>query len=154
MRLAAAIAFVLATVLGAMQGRALIRAALVIDDAGDQNAHVLPNPINDARDIAELKMVIAADREATAPLSAAEERVLMPKDSFKECAQCPEMVVVPAGSFTMGSPDSEEGRIEEEGPQHRVTFGKAFGVGKFDGDVRGVGRMRRGWRLQRLHALG
>jgi len=24
------------------------------------------------------------------------------------CAQCPEMVVVPAGSFTMGSPDSEE----------------------------------------------
>jgi hypothetical protein len=55
MRLAAAIAFVLATVLGAMQGRALIRAALVIDDAGDQNAHVLPNPINDARDIAEFK---------------------------------------------------------------------------------------------------
>jgi formylglycine-generating enzyme required for sulfatase activity len=41
------------------------------------------------------------------------------------------MVVVPAGSFAMGSPDSEEGRIEEEGPQHRVTFGKAFGVGKF-----------------------
>ena len=108
MRLAAAIAFVLATVLGAMQGRALIRAALVIDDAGDQNAHVLPNPINDARDIAELKMVIAADQDATMPLSAAEERVLKPKDSFKECAQCPEMAVVPAGSFTMGSPDSEE----------------------------------------------
>ena len=131
MRLASAIAFVLATVLGAMQGRALIRAALVIDDAGDQNAHVLPNPINDARDIAEFKMVIAADQEATTPLSAAEERVLKPKDNFKECAQCPEIVVVPAGSFVMGSPDSEEGRIEEEGPQHRVTFGKSFGVGKF-----------------------
>src|SRR6516225_10209840 len=115
MRLAAAIAFVLATVLGAMQGRALIRAALVID----------------AGDVAELRVVIAADRKATAPLSAAEERVLKPKDSFKECAQCPEMVVVPAGSFTMGSPDSEEERIEEEGPQHRVTFGKAFGVGRF-----------------------
>ena len=121
----------LATVLGAMQGRALIRAALVIDDAGDQNAHVLPNPINDARDIAEFKIVIAADQEATTPLSAAEERVLKPKDDFKECAQCPEIEVVPAGSFVMGSPDSEEGRIEEEGPQHRVTFGKSFGVGKF-----------------------
>jgi formylglycine-generating enzyme required for sulfatase activity len=114
-----------------MQGRALIRAALVIDDAGDQNAHVLPNPINDARDIAEFKIVIAADQEATTPLSAAEERVLKPKDDFKECAQCPEIEVVPAGSFVMGSPDSEEGRIEEEGPQHRVTFGKSFGVGKF-----------------------
>src|SRR5215471_10347834 len=124
MRLASAIAFVQATVLGAMQCHALIRAALVISDARYQNAHVLPNPINDAG-------VIALDHEATAPLSAAEERVLKPKDSFKECAQCPEMVVVPAGSFTMGSPDSEEERIEEEGPQHRVTFGKAFGVGTF-----------------------
>ena len=131
MRLASAIEFVLATVLGAMQCHALIRVALVISDTGYQNGHVLPNPINDARDVAELKMVIAADQEATAPLSAAEERVLKPKDSFKECAKCPEMVVVPAGSFTMGSADSEEGRIEEEGPQHRVTFGKSFGVGKF-----------------------
>ncbi len=101
MRLASAIAFVLATVLGAMQGRALIRVAPVISDAGYEDAHVLPNPINDARDIVELKMVIAADQEATARLSAAEERVLKPKDSFKECAQCPEMVVVTAGSFTM-----------------------------------------------------
>ena len=115
MRLAAAIAFVLATVLGAMQGRALIRAALVIDDAGDQNAHVRPNPINDAGDIAELKMVIAADQEATTPLSAAEELLLKPKDNFRECAQCPEIVVVPAGSFIMGSPDSEEERMKRKG---------------------------------------
>src|SRR5215471_19188227 len=111
MRLASAIAFVLATVLGAMQCHALIRAALVISDAGYQNAHIPPNPINDAGDVAELRMVIAAGREATAPLSAAEERVLNPKDSFKECAQRSEMVVVPAGSFIMGSPDSEEERI-------------------------------------------
>jgi hypothetical protein len=115
MRLGTAFAFVLATVLGLMQGRALIQAALVIDDVGDQNAHLLPNPMNDARDIAEL---IAADQEATTPLSAVEERVLKPKDNFKECAQCPEIVVVSSGSFTVGSPDSEEGRIEEEGPLH------------------------------------
>ena len=36
-------------------------------------------------------------------LSAAQEQALKPGDSFKECAQdCPEMIVVPAGSFTMG----------------------------------------------------
>ena len=115
MRLASAIAFVLATVLGAMQCHALMRVALAISDADYQNAHVLPNAINDARDVAELRMVIAADHQATAPLSAAEERVLKPKDSFKECAQCPEMVVVPAGSFTMGSPDSEEERMKRKG---------------------------------------
>ena len=56
---------------------------------------------------------------------------MKPKDSFKECDSCPDMVVVPAGSFTMGSPDDEEGRVEEEGPQHTVTIGKPFAVGKF-----------------------
>ena len=38
------------------------------------------------------------------PLTPTEERALKPKDSFKECDECPEMVVVPAGSFMMGSP--------------------------------------------------
>src|SRR5579872_4567424 len=45
----------------------------------------------------------------TAPLSAAQEKALKPKDTFRECANCPEMVVVPAGSFTMGSPTTEPG---------------------------------------------
>jgi formylglycine-generating enzyme required for sulfatase activity len=66
-----------------------------------------------------------------APLSAAEECALKPKDSFRECANCPELVVVPAASFTMGSPESEKDRRNDEGPQHRVTIGKPFAVGKF-----------------------
>ncbi len=65
------------------------------------------------------------------PLSSERERALKPKDSFKECSQCPEMVVVPVGSFTMGSPGSEEGRDNDEGPQHPVRIGKPFAVGKF-----------------------
>jgi formylglycine-generating enzyme required for sulfatase activity len=64
-------------------------------------------------------------------LCAAEERSLKPKDVFKECEQCPKMVVVPARSFTMGSPASERGRKSDEGPQHRVTFARPFAVGQF-----------------------
>jgi len=65
-------------------------------------------------------------------LSAAEERSLKPKDVFKECAEgCPEMVVVPAGAFTMGSPEDENGRNSWEGPQHHVTIAQAFAVGRF-----------------------
>jgi formylglycine-generating enzyme required for sulfatase activity len=41
------------------------------------------------------------------------------------------MVVVPAGSFTMGSPASEAGRDNDEGPQHTVTIVKPFAAGKF-----------------------
>jgi formylglycine-generating enzyme required for sulfatase activity len=65
------------------------------------------------------------------PLSAAEECALKPRDVFKECDKCPEMVVVPAGSFIMGSPDSEKGSTIGEGPQHAVTISRALAVGKF-----------------------
>jgi formylglycine-generating enzyme required for sulfatase activity len=46
------------------------------------------------------------------------EGALKPKDVFKECDKCPEMVVVPSGSFTMGSPDNDKERYDSEGPQH------------------------------------
>jgi formylglycine-generating enzyme required for sulfatase activity len=65
------------------------------------------------------------------PLPRERERALKPKDIFKECATCPEMVVVPAGSFTMGSPESELLRESNESPQHAVTFARQFAVGRF-----------------------
>jgi formylglycine-generating enzyme required for sulfatase activity/cellulose biosynthesis protein BcsQ len=65
-------------------------------------------------------------------LAAEVERTLKPGDSFEECAKnCPEMVVVPAGEFNMGSPSSEQGRNDNEGPQHRVTLAKPFAVSRF-----------------------
>ena len=60
------------------------------------------------------------------------ERVLEPGNSFRECAKdCPDMIVVPAGEFVMGSPVSEKGRSDDEGPQHKVMFAKPFAVSKF-----------------------
>jgi formylglycine-generating enzyme required for sulfatase activity len=64
------------------------------------------------------------------PLNAAQERALKPKDTLRECADCPEMVVVPAGSFTMGAPMNEPERSSSEDPQHVVTVSKAFAVGR------------------------
>jgi hypothetical protein len=52
---------------------------------------------------------------------------------FKECASgCPVMIVIPAGKFTMGSPESEPGRLASEGPQHEVTIAEPFAVSKFE----------------------
>ena len=81
---------------------------------------------------------------------------------FRDCSACPEMVVVPAGTFIMGSPESEEGRLRTvydedgtairwtvidevelevevgqrlvvvEGPQRYVTIESPFAVGVYE----------------------
>lgn len=43
----------------------------------------------------------------------------------------PEMVVIPAGTFMMGSPPAEPGRFRDEGPQHRVTIAQPFALGRY-----------------------
>ncbi len=53
-------------------------------------------------------------------------------ETFQDCASCPEMVVIPPGSFQMGSPSGEEGRWDDEGPQHRVTIDQPFAVGRYE----------------------
>ena len=55
-----------------------------------------------------------------------------PGTKFRDCPGCPEMVVVPAGSYEMGSPSSEEGRVDDEGPVHRVEISKPFAVGVYE----------------------
>ncbi|HRF73539.1 MAG TPA: formylglycine-generating enzyme family protein [Accumulibacter sp.] len=52
-----------------------------------------------------------------------------PGEVFKDCADCPEMVVIPAGSFEMGSPSFEAGRWENEGSVHRVAVAE-FALGR------------------------
>ena len=53
----------------------------------------------------------ATPKEAQfAPLTLDQERALKPGMTFKECADCPEMVVIPAGTFVLGSPTSESPR--------------------------------------------
>jgi len=44
---------------------------------------------------------------------------------------CPEMVMLPAGTFLMGSPESEAGRFGNEGPQHEVTISRPFALGRY-----------------------
>ena len=57
-----------------------------------------------------------------------------PFESFRDCARdlCPEMVMLPAGTFLMGSPENEEGRFDNEGPQHEVTISQPFAIGKYE----------------------
>jgi formylglycine-generating enzyme required for sulfatase activity len=54
-------------------------------------------------------------------------------DNGPPCNGCPAgtrvpdgWACIPAGTFTMGSPDDEEGRDDREGPQHQVAIGAPF----------------------------
>jgi formylglycine-generating enzyme required for sulfatase activity len=70
------------------------------------------------------------DMRVSKPLSRGEEAALRPKDRFRECDHCPEMVVVPDGSFIMGAPASEPGSTADERPQHQVRV-QRFAVGRW-----------------------
>ena len=74
--------------------------------------------------LAELERGLArAERRAEA------ERERTVGRRFRDCAGCPELVVVPSGTYKMGSPAGEEGRDDDEGPVHEVTFARPFAVG-------------------------
>lgn len=65
-----------------------------------------------------------------------------PGKGFRDCATCPEMVVLPAGSFTMGTAAEEREWaiahgatpkwVAMEAPQHRVTIPAPFAVGRYE----------------------
>ncbi len=59
---------------------------------------------------------------------------------FRDCPDCPEMVVIPAGEFIMGSPASEADRLPSEGPQHRVRIASSFALGRTEVTVGEFGR--------------
>lgn len=55
-----------------------------------------------------------------------------PGDAFKDCGTCPEMVVVPAGSYFMGLPVTDKKRLRAEHPKHWAHIAEPFAVGRFE----------------------
>lgn len=51
--------------------------------------------------------------------------------SYRDCADCPEMVVIPGGSFMMGSSSIEQDGQDDEKPRHEVSI-KRFALGKYE----------------------
>jgi formylglycine-generating enzyme required for sulfatase activity len=57
---------------------------------------------------------------------------LTPADTgFRDCRDCPAMIIIPPGRFMMGSPPTEYGRYDVEGPQHLVNIAYAFAVSAY-----------------------
>ncbi len=55
-----------------------------------------------------------------------------PGDVFRDCGDCPELVVIPAGKYGFGSPPDEFGSPYNEGYVLDISFAKPFAIGKYE----------------------
>jgi len=65
----------------------------------------------------------------------------LPGNAFRDCPTCPEMIVIPAGNFAMGSSAAEKswaathggsrGSVADESPQHSVSI-RSFALARYD----------------------
>jgi formylglycine-generating enzyme required for sulfatase activity len=101
-------------------GAAVIIALVVFARYAGQESHPEPVPVPAKSPVEGEKPVARLPTNVTAG------------EVFRDCDQCPEMVVVPAGSFVMGSPTSGKGFLNREAPQHKVTLPQAFAVGRYE----------------------
>ncbi len=74
---------------------------------------------------------VKANGVSSAPTGIVTGRPL-PGTRLKDCDVCPELVVLPTGSFEMGSPRSELHSEQNEKPVHQVTIGREIAVGRYE----------------------
>ncbi len=65
---------------------------------------------------------------ATTGCAATEVPKWKPGQTFKDCPECPELVVIPAGIFIMGL----NGKSKKSKPAHRVNIKKPFALGRYE----------------------
>src|SRR6516162_9551861 len=93
-----------------------------IDQIPDRRA-TSPAPRGSRNEVASAAAPASASRDADA--DRADLEVL------RDAPFAPELVVIPAGQFMMGSPEGEEGHFDDEGPQHRVAISQRFAIGRY-----------------------
>lgn len=89
----------------------------------------------------DLMTRLEADSKAAVKLKSNQQKSIQNAATFKDCPECPVMVVIPAGSFFMGSPSDHEALFSNEKsmaigednnkPQHRVSI-QSFAMGKYE----------------------
>lgn len=101
-----------------------IAGALAIDESSSELS--ANQGMETAADVGSATVSIVEDDAPDAALVATAGEVI------KDCDECPQMIVVPAGAFKLGSPDDERSREDVEGPQIDISIANAFAIGAFE----------------------
>jgi formylglycine-generating enzyme required for sulfatase activity len=93
----------------------------------DRSLKAQPPPPIEVQPVPPAKSIDASMKDA-APKAPERptQKTYKPGDIFKDCDICPELMVIRAGEFTMGSNE-----YKDEKPPHQVTIRQPFGVGKY-----------------------
>jgi len=68
-------------------------------------------------------------RHVSAAQAAIENLTLRPGKTFRDCSDCPQMVVIPAGAFWQGSAEGSPLALSIEKPRRRVVIAEPFAAG-------------------------
>ncbi len=99
---------------------------------------MVPYARNKLKALTEVETALVVPPEPETP-AVTDEAVGVYPQTFRDCPECPEMVVIPPGEFVMGSPEAETTREEVpdeyakwERPQHTVRIDRPFALGKYE----------------------
>jgi len=71
-------------------------------------------------------------RHVARALEVIDDLTLRPGKTFRDCTDCPSMIVIPAGSFWQGSEEAAPLALKMETPKRMVTIAEPFAVGIFE----------------------
>lgn len=108
-----------------------LRAALQ-GEISDRRAFQAAQKLNDIDAYQSYIDAFPRGNSVAAALEAIDNLTLRPGKTFKDCPDCPSMVVVPAGSFWQGSDEGSPLALKKETPKRTVTFAEPFAIGVFE----------------------
>ena len=112
------------------EARALRRQ--IESDINDSKAFEAARKLNTIDAYESYKNAFPQGRHVAQALQAIDDLTLRPGKTFRDCADCPTMMVVPAGSFWQGSEDTAPLALKMETPRRMVTIAEPFAVGVFE----------------------
>ena len=102
------------------------------DEVNDNRAYAAAGKLNTIEAYESYVKAFPKGRNVARALEVIDDLTLRPGKTFRDCTDCPSMVVVPAGSFWQGSEEDAPLALKMETPKRMITIAEPFAVGIFE----------------------